>query len=466
MDRFDSIIIGSGQAGGPLALALAGRGERVALVEGDRLGGTCVNTGCTPTKTLRKTARVAHLARRAADFGVHTGPVEVDFSAAMARMRERVEASRDGLAKALGAARGLELVRGWGRLDGRDGDRFAVRVGERRLTARRIYLNTGARPSLPPLAGLGDVAHLDHAGLLALKDRPGHLLIVGGSAIGLEMGQMFRRLGSRVTLVHRADRLAEREDEDVSTAIADVMLDEGVGLVLEADVRAAAADARGSVLSLGDGREIVGTHLLFATGRAPDTGRLGLETVGVETDERGTIRTDPRLNTSVPGIKALGDVNGRGAFTHTSYHDHEIVLAELDGLEGLHQWAGADLRPSTYAIYTDPPLGRVGLSLADAKREAASGRRLLAASMPMAEVSRAKEEGETAGLIRIIVDERSERIVGATVFGIGGDEVVAVLSNFMATGSRYPVMRQALPIHPTVAELLPTVLGRLEPVRP
>lgn len=465
MGHFDSIIIGSGQAAPSLAVGLAKRGQRVALIEGDRLGGTCVNTGCTPTKTLRKSARVAHLARRARDFGVSTGPVTVDFAAAMGRMRERVDTARRGLTAWLDRTQGVEVIHGWGRLEGFDDTgRFIVAVGEGRVTADRVFLNTGTRAFRPPLPGIEDVPALDNASLLALDELPDHLIVVGGSYIGLEMGQIFRRLGARVTVLHRAARLAEREDEDISAIIAGFFVDEGVDLRLNANIASLGRSMRGVLAVLEDGSEIAASHILFATGRVPNTDRLNLAAVGQETDARGYIPTDAKLRTRVPNLWALGDVNRRGAFTHTSYHDHEIVLADLDGVSDQYQWRDADQRPTTYAMFTDPPLGRVGLSRTDALKLVAEGRNILIADMKMAEISRAKEEGETTGLIRILVDGDNEAILGATVFGIAGDEIIAVLSNFMATGASYRIMQQALPVHPTVAELLPTILGGLTPL--
>lgn len=465
MMEFDSIIIGSGQAAPSLAVGLALRGETVALVEGDRLGGTCVNTGCTPTKTLRKSARVAYLARRAADFGVTTGPVEVDFPAAVARMRARVDTAREGLTNWLGTTEGVTVVRGWGRFDGREADgRFRVMVGDQVLRARQVYLNTGTSPFLPPVEGIDTVNPLGNAGLLALTESPDHLIVVGGSYIGLELGQIFRRLGSQITILHRAGRLAEREDADVSAIIADILRDEGIDLRLNATLASVGKSMRGVLVTLGDGNEVSGSHILFATGRVPNTDGLNLASVGLSVDKRGYIATDAQLKTEVPGIWALGDINRRGAFTHTSYHDHEIVLAHRDGLSELHQWRGADARVTTYAMFTDPPLGRVGITKTEAQALVAQGRRILISDLPMERVSRAKEEGETTGLIRLIVDAESERFLGATVFGFAGDEIIATLTNYMATGASYRIMQQALPVHPTVAEFLPTILAGLKPL--
>lgn len=465
MTEFDSIIIGSGQAAPSLAVGLARRGDKVALVEGDRLGGTCVNTGCTPTKTLRKSARVAHLARRAGDFGITTGPVEVDFSATMARMQGRVDNAREGLTSWLDGTEGVTLVHGWGRFDGREVDgRFRVVVGDQVLLARQVYLNTGTRPFQPPVPGVDTITPLDNAGLLALTERPDHLIVVGGSYIGLELGQIFRRLGSQVTILHRADRLAEREDADVSGIIADIMRADGVDLRLNAALASVGKSMRGVLATLEDGTELSGSHILFATGRVPNTDGLNLASVGLAADQRGYVATDAQLKTEVPGIWALGDINRRGAFTHTSFHDHEIVLAHRDGLADLHQWQGADTRVTTYAMFTDPPLGRVGLSKAEAQSLVAKGQRILISDLPMERVSRAKEEGETTGLIRLIVDAESERFLGATVFGFAGDEIIATLTNYMATGASYRIMQQALPVHPTVAEFLPTILAGLKPL--
>ena len=465
MNHFDAVIIGSGQAAPSLAVGLANRGQSVALIEGDKLGGTCVNSGCTPTKTLRKSARVAHMVRRAADCGVSTGAVTVDFPAAMARMRERVDTARRGLTAWLKRTKGVEVIHGWGSLAGFDENgRFIVSVGESKFSADKVFLNTGTRSFTPPVPGLENIDALDNASLLALDELPDHLIIVGGSYIGLEMGQIFRRLGSKVTVVHRSDRLAEREDEDVSEIIAKFFQDEGVTLHLNAKIAGVGRSMRGVLMTLEDGTEIAGSHVLFATGRAPNTDKLNLAAVGLETDSRGYVPTDAKLRTKVPNLWALGDVNRRGAFTHTSYHDHEIVLADLDKIKDRYQWKDADQRPTTYAMFTDPPLGRVGLSRTEARKLAAEGRNILIADMKMADISRAKEESETTGLIRIIVDGDSEAILGATVFGIAGDEIIAIFSNFMATGASYKIMQQALPVHPTVAELIPTILAGLKPL--
>ena len=325
-----------------------------------------------------------------------------------------------------------------------------------------MYLNTGTRAFIPPIPGIDTVPHLDNVSLLKLRDRPAHLVILGGSYIGLEMGQIFRRLGSDVTVIETAPRIIAREDPEISAAIAAMLGDEGVTVLAGNPVERIEKSDAGVAVQLA-GRRVEGSHLLVATGRLPNTGLLQLDTVGVKTDARGFVPTNGRLETNVPGIWALGDINLRGAFTHTSYQDHEIVLANHQSGSGAHENASrtADGRVPTYAMFTDPPLGRVGLSEAEARK---SGRTMRMVVWPMSKVSRAMEEGETTGLIKLLVDAQDDRIVGAAVLGINADEVVQVISNFMATGASYRVLQQALPIHPTVSEFLPFMLGKLQPL--
>ncbi|XWX03503.1 mercuric reductase [Aggregatilineales bacterium SYSU G02658] len=460
MQRYDSIIIGSGQAGPPLAVGLVDLGQRVALFEGNLLGGSCVNYGCTPTKTLRKSARVAHLVRRAGEFGVHTSPPQVDFAAVMARVNQVVSASRSGLEQWLSRYPDqLDVVREYAQFDGRDGDLFRVRAGDARYAAPTVYLNTGTRASVPPIAGLTDVPYLDNVRLLALEALPEHLIILGGSYIGLEMAQIFRRLGSAVSIIEPAPRLAPREDPDVSAALANLMGQEGVTLYVgHSAVEASAASGTITVtLERGGLRlPVTGSHLLVATGRTPNTDQLNAASVGLKLDERGFVEVDGLLETNVKGIFALGDINQRGAFTHTSYQDHEIALANLNGGS-----RSVDGRITTYALFTDPPLGRVGLNETEARK---SGRRVLMAVHQMANVSRAKEESETVGLIKLLADADSGHLLGATFFGIGGDEIVQIVSHFMAAGGTYQTMKDVLPVHPTVAEFIPTILNRLKPL--
>ncbi|MDB5857013.1 MAG: pyridine nucleotide-disulfide oxidoreductase family protein [Ramlibacter sp.] len=451
----DAAIVGAGQAGPFLAMALAARAEKVVLVEAQHLGGTCINSGCTPTKTLRKSARVAYIARRAADFGVHVGSVEVDFAAAMQRMQQRVDEARAGLEKWIAAEPNVTLLRAWGRFTGKGTDGFELQAGERAVRAKRVFLNTGTRAFHPPIPGLADVTALDNVSLLQLRERPAHLVILGGSYIGLEMGQIFRRLGSAVTVIEPGPRITAREEPEVSQCLAEFLQAEGVRVLAGQAPQRVERDGDGIAVQVGAER-VTGSHLLVATGRLPNTGQLGLDTVGVRTDERGYVPTNGRLETNVPGIWALGDINKRGAFTHTSYHDQEIVAANLAG--GARS---ADERTMAYAMFTDPPLGRVGMGVAEAR---ASGKRVLVADYAMKNVSRAKEESETIGLVKLLVDADSERFLGASIVGINADEIIQVISNFMATGASYRVLKEALPVHPTVAEFLPTILGKLRPL--
>ena len=438
-----------------MAAALAKRGERVVLMEGAQLGGSCINYGCTPTKTLRKSARVAHLARRAAEFGVQVGKVEVDFAAAMERMQLRVDTARGGLEKWMAGDPNITLLRSWGSFAGCTGDGFDLLAGDQPVRGKRVYLNTGTRAFIPPIPGIETVPYLDNVSLLRLRSLPEHLVIIGGSYIGLEMGQIFRRLGSRVTVIETGPRITSREDPEVSACIASFLAQEEITVLAGNAVTQVERAGEGVAVHVGD-RRIEGTHLLVATGRLPNTERLNLATVGVEMDARNFVPTNERLETNVPGIWALGDINKRGAFTHTSFHDHEIALANHDG-----STRSADDRTMVYAMFTDPPLGRVGMSEAEAR---ASGRRILMATFDMKDVSRAKEESETTGLIKLLVDADTERFVGATVLGINGDEIVQVISSFMAAGASWRVMKDALPVHPTVTEFLPTILGKLKPL--
>jgi pyruvate/2-oxoglutarate dehydrogenase complex dihydrolipoamide dehydrogenase (E3) component len=460
MRTFDSIVIGGGQAGPFLAVKLAASGENVAVVERAELGGTCVNRGCTPTKTLRKSARVAYLARRAAEFGVQTGPVTVDFPAAMARMRERVETSRNGLAGWLGSVDGLTLLQGAGVLGGHTEDgSFRVHIGEETVVAKRVFLNTGTRPFVPPVDGLRDHA-ITNVEVLQLTELPDRLIVLGGSYIGLELGQIFQRLGSQVTVVEVSPRLAAREDEDISEALRKMLEDEGMEVITGTGVQTVRRDGTDLVATLSDGRELVGTHLLAATGRAPNTGALGLETVGLQTDARGYIATNGRLETEVANLYALGDINGRGAFTHTSYQDHEIVAENLlnDGNRS------ADDRVLAYAMFTDPPLGHVGIHEAEARALAADGRAIEFASLAMANVSRAKEESETTGKLKFWIDADSGVFLGATILGIQADEIIQAINLVMASGGTVGDVLEALPVHPTVTEFLPTILSRRAPL--
>ena len=454
-EAFDHVIVGSGQALGTLLGGLP-EGESVAVVEGAEVGGTCVNTGCTPTKTLVASARVAHMARRARDYGIRTGSVEVDFPAVMERMNAMRHSGRDGLTEWLESSEHVTLVRGWARFVAPR----TLRVGERVLRGERVYLNVGARPRVPDVEGLDDVEWLDNARLLELDVLPEHLLVVGAGYVGLEFAQAFARFGSRVTVIASRDQIMPLEDADVAAAGQEALAHEGVSFEMGARAkRVARADDGGVELVVSNGsgeKSLRGSHLLVATGRVPNGDRLDLERGGVETDERGYVRVDDELRTSADGVFALGDVNGHGAFTHTSVNDAEIVLDVMHG-GPRRLWQ----RNVVYALFIDPPLGRVGLS----EREALhSGKRVLKATRPMRKIARAREKGETAGLVKILVDADSELFLGATVLGVGGDEVVGVFATAMNAGMTWREFRTTVLPHPTVGELMPFTLDDLEPL--
>ena len=467
----DALIIGAGQAAPALAVALAGFGEKVILVESNQLGGTCVNVGCTPTKTLRKSARVAYMARRGAEFGVNTGPITIDFAKAMDRMQERVVASRGGLEGWLANTPNVTVLRGWGSLAGHTEQGFQAIVdinGEsQHITANGVYLNTGTRPFMPPILGLAsnDPRILNNEGLLQLRECPKHLFILGGSYIGLEFAQIFRRLGAEVTVIEPSSRIAMREDEIVTHAITEFLQEEGVQILTGSTLEKVESSAGGLTLHIKSGgvvQALEASHLLVATGRLPNTERLNLASIGLPTDSRGYVDVNGQLETSVPGVWALGDINKRGAFTHTSYHDFEIVRDNLHLAKQGAPLRSADDRTTAYAMFTDPPLGRVGFNRSAAKAEGErTGRQFLIAEHHMRFVSRAKEESETHGVIQFVVDAKTESFVGATVLGINGDEIIQVVSNYMATGASYKLMRNCLPVHPTVTEFFPTILDKL-----
>ena len=457
MHTHDAIVIGSGQAGPFLAVRLAQSGMKVALIEREHYGGTCVNDGCIPTKALVASARTAHVARRAGEYGVKLGgAVSVDFSAVMARKDGIVQQSIDSLTQWLQGTAGLELVRGHARFTGPR----ALEVAGRVLTAPKIFINVGGRAVLPDWPGLGRVPVRTNTSMMTLDVLPEHLIVVGGSYIGLEFAQMFRRFGAQVTVLEVANSLIAREDPEVSAEVQAILDREGVRFVLGvagAQVEPHGTGIRVLCTAAGAHREITGSHLLAASGRRPNTDDLGLHAAGIATDARGFVTVDDQLHTNVPGVWALGDANGRGAFTHTSYNDFEIVAANL--LDG-QQRSVADRIPA-YALFIDPPLGRVGMTEAQVR---ASGRPALVGVMPMSRVGRAKERGETQGFMKVLVDAQTERILGASLLCIEGDEIVHSLLDVMAAGASYRVVQRAVHIHPTVSELIPTLLGQLVPL--
>ena len=453
---YDAIVIGSGQAGPFLAVELAKAGWKTVLIEREHLGGTCVNDGCTPTKTLVASAKVAHMARRAADFGVGVGPVTIDMAAIKARKDAIVGGSVESLTTWIGSTANLTLIRGEATFEGP----HEVSVNGERLTAPKIFINVGGRAVMPDWPGLAGSGALDNTSLLELDRVPEHLIVAGGSYIGLEFAQIFRRFGARVTVVEYADSLIFREDPDVSALARTLLEKEGVEIVVGARDFAVARKGDAVELSIvagGAPRTIAGSHLMLAIGRQPNTDRLGLEKAGIVADKRGFIVVDDELRTNVEGVWAMGDVNGRGAFTHTSYNDFEIVFANLFG-RGPRK---VSERISAYALFIDPPLARVGMNKTAAR---ASGRRVLRGYYPMARVGRAKERGETEGFMEVLVDADSERILGATLFGIGADEIVHSIINVMAADAPYTTIVRAVPVHPTVSELIPTLLGALKPL--
>ncbi|MCG7393822.1 FAD-containing oxidoreductase [Microvirga sp. ACRRW] len=455
-ETFDAIIIGAGQAGPPLAGRLTAAGMKVALIERKLFGGTCVNTGCMPTKTLIASAYAAHLARRGAEYGVDVeGPIKVDMKRVKARADTVSTNARTNLEKWLNGLDGLTIIEGHARFEGRD----VVRVGERLLKAPRIFINVGGRASVPDMPGVDTVDYLTNTSILRLDTLPRHLVVVGGSYIGLEFAQMYRRFGAEVTVVEKGPRLIAREDEDVSEAVRNILTDEGIMVRTNATCIGFKPHPNGVAVDIDctSGEPFaVGSHVLLAVGRRPNTDDLGLDTVGIMVDARGYIGVDDSLATNVHGIWALGDCNGRGAFTHTSYNDYEIVAANL--LDGKSRRV-SDRIPA-YALYIDPPLGRVGMSEAEAAR---MGRDLLVSKRPMTRVGRAIEKGETKGFMKIVADAETKQILGAAILGLNGDEALHGILDMMNAKAAYPVLQWAVPIHPTVSELIPTVLGDLKP---
>jgi pyruvate/2-oxoglutarate dehydrogenase complex dihydrolipoamide dehydrogenase (E3) component len=457
LQTFDAIIVGAGQAGPSLAARLTAAGMSVGFVERGLFGGTCINTGCTPTKAMVASAYAVHMARRAAEYGVEiNGPVTVDMKAVIARREAIVAKSRNGVEASLRNNPLCTVFTGTATFE----SPHTIRVGDHLLAAKLIFLNVGARAVVPDLPGVHDVPFLTNSSLLALDSLPRHLVIVGGSYIGIEFGQMYRRFGSQITILEKSAHLVAREDEDVSVAVESILEAEGIGLRLNAECIHLAPHpdgvSAGAHCELGDATTI-GSHVLLAVGRRPNTDDLGLDRAGVATDPHGYIVVDDQLRTNVAGIYALGDCNGRGAFTHTAYNDFEIVAANLLDNDSRR----VSDRIPCFAMYLDPPLARIGLTEREVR---ANGEPALMATRPMSRVNRALEKGESLGFMKVLVDAESKKILGASLLGVGCDEVIHSLLDIMYAGAPYTTIQRAVHIHPTVSELLPTLLADLKPL--
>jgi pyruvate/2-oxoglutarate dehydrogenase complex dihydrolipoamide dehydrogenase (E3) component len=458
MPSHDAIVIGTGQSGPALARRLVAAGQNVAVIERKFFGGTCVNTGCTPTKTLVASAYAAYLARRAGDYGVTIGgPVGVDMQAVKARKDAIAGASRQGVERSLKTLKGCTVYEGHARFVA---DK-KVAVNGFELDADRIFINVGGRASIPPIVGLDRVPYFTNSSMMDVDFLPSHLIILGGSYIGLEFAQVYRRFGSEVTVIELASRLIAREDEDVSHAVAEFLKEEGIDV--RVDSKVVGVEKQGNSIavkieSAGKISRVVGTQVLVAIGRRPNTDDLGLDKAGIAVDAHGYIQVDDQLRTNVPGIWAMGDCNGRGAFTHTSWNDFEIVTANILDNE---QRRVSD-RITAYGLYTDPPLGRVGMTEAEVRK---TGKPALISTMAMEDVSRAYEKGETKGFMKILIDRDSKQILGASFLGLAGDEVIHCIIDLMYAKAPYTVLQRAMHIHPTVSEFIPTMMGDLRPLQ-
>jgi pyruvate/2-oxoglutarate dehydrogenase complex dihydrolipoamide dehydrogenase (E3) component len=457
MKKYDLIWIGTGQATGTIMPWLDEAGKKVAVVENGRFGGTCINYGCTPTKTLVASARAAHVARRAADFGVITGEISIDFEQVMARQNKIRQQFSSGLEKRLRDMENVDVYNGLATFN----DPHRISVGDEKIWGETIVIHAGARARDVAIPGLAEVNWLDNVRMLELDKLPQHLIILGGSYIGLEFAQAFRRFGSQVTVLERGSQLMFREDADIATAAQEVLEAEGITVHLDAEVTKVSTDSQQAITlffnQAGETHEVQGSHLLVAAGRVPNSDRLNLTAAGVETDERGYIVVNEVMQTNVPHIFALGDINGRGAFTHTSVNDGQIFWDYYSG-EGDRSLAE---RIPIYAMFIDPPLGRIGMNEKEARE---NGRNVLMATRPLRHISRAIEKDETAGLIKILVDADSEQFLGATIFGVGGDEIVNLFMPLMLAQQSYKQLRRSMLIHPTVTELLPWILTDLKPL--
>ena len=456
-ELFDAIIVGAGQAGPSLAGRLTSAGQRVAIIERKLIGGTCVNNGCIPTKTLVASAHAAQLARRGAEYGVGTGAVSVDMAKVKARKDDIMLKDREGVESWLDGMAGCTVFRGHARFE----DPHTISVNGDLLQADRIFLNLGGRAVVPDIPGLSDVEFLTNVSILELDTLPTHLVIVGGGYIALEFAQMYRRFGARVTVVEKGPRLASREDEDVSATVREILEAEGIDVVVDADdirISKIDSDFGGFELTPRAGADaITGSHLLMAVGRRPNTDDLSLEAAGVQTDARGYIVVDDQLKTNVDHVWAMGDCNGKGAFTHTSYNDFEIVAANLLDNDPRR----VSDRIKTYALYIDPPLGRAGMTVGQVR---ASGRKALVGKRPMTRVGRAVEKGETQGFMKVVVDADTHQILGAAILGVGGDEAIHCILDIMSAKAPYTTLTRTMHIHPTVSELIPTMLEEMSPL--
>ncbi|HMQ53689.1 MAG TPA: mercuric reductase [Anaerolineae bacterium] len=459
LEKYDAIIIGAGQAGGPFSTTLAQAGWKTALIEKEHVGGTCVNEGCTPTKTMVASGRVAYLARRASDYGVHTGPVSVDMAQVRRRKQAVVDQFRNSSQGYIEQTDGVDLLFGEARFTGPKTVEVQLNDGNaRRLTADKIFINTGGRPVNPPIEGLEEIPTLNSTSIMELEVVPEHLIIVGGGYIGLEFGQMFRRFGSRVTVVQRGERLLAREDADVADEVAKILCEDGIEVLLNANpVKVAPVNGhiQLTVREAEKEQTLAGSHLLVAAGRAPNTDQLNLDAAGVQTTKQGYIQVNERLETSVPGIYALGDVKGGPMFTHISYDDFRILRTNL--LRGGQATTTDRLVP--YTVFIDPQLGRVGLTEAEAREQ---GRAFCVAKMPMSHVARAIEVTETRGFMKVIVDAETDQILGAAVLGLEGGEIASLLQVAMMGRLPFTALRDAVFAHPTLAESLNNLFSALD----
>jgi len=456
MKVYDHIILGTGQATGTLLGGLLPGGESIAIIEKNNIGGTCVNTGCTPTKTLVASARVAHVVQRAPEYGIHPGGCAINFKEVMARMNKVRGASRNGLEGWITSQDQITLYREKGQFVGER----VLQVGEDTIEGKNIYINVGTRPRIPDIPGIDTIEWLDNEGVLELEEVPDHLIVVGGGYIGLEFSQIFRRFGSRVTVLARGSQLMKKEDEDVAASVKDILENEGIDIILESRIKnCKPATGGGVTLSIdqaGESREITGSHVLFAIGRVSNSDTINVEAAGINADKRGYINVDDHCRTNVDGVFAVGDVNGHGAFTHTAVYDAEIVLDYHKG--GPRKLSD---RIPVYALFCDPPLGRVGLSEKEALDK---GHKILKATREMSRISRAKEMGETQGFAKLLVDAESDLILGASIIGPGADEIINMFAAYMYGGLPCKNYRKSMLVHPTISELMPWVLDTLKPI--